>query len=73
MFVNQVGGNDELIFDGNSMYFDNEGTLRAELPSFTEAWEVIDTAHPGPAKDTHDHDTVGTVHDALVLGVRDYT
>jgi len=70
IFVNQVGANDELIFDGASMAFNRRGQMTALLPRFEEAVQIIDTeAHPikyAPQED------VASLHDALVLGVRDY-
>jgi len=71
VLVNQVGGNDELVFDGNSMCVSREGQLLARMPAFEEAVSVVDTAQeetisfvPG--------DAVASVYDALVLGLRDY-
>jgi NAD+ synthase (glutamine-hydrolysing) len=72
IYVNQVGGNDELIFDGNSMVVDAEGNLRAMLPSFREAVAVFDTGAPGCPLPLPDFDTLSSLHDALVLGIRDY-
>ena len=72
LYVNQVSGNDELVFDGNSMFFDGQGNLRSHLPSFGEAVVSLDTAAPGPALPLPDFDTIEAVHGALVLGVRDY-
>mgnify|MGYP000399365372 CR=1 FL=1 len=72
VFVNLTGGNDELVFDGNSMYFDAEGTLRALLPPFAEAISVIDTAAPPPPVAAPSFDAIGSVHDALVTGLHDY-
>jgi NAD+ synthase (glutamine-hydrolysing) len=72
VFVNLTGGNDELIFDGNSMYFDGNGSQRAVLPSFTEEISVIDTACPPPSVNDPEFDTVSSVHEALVTGIRDY-
>jgi NAD+ synthase (glutamine-hydrolysing) len=72
VYLNLVGGNDELIFDGNSMVIDGEGNLRALLPSFSEAIVAIDTCAPGPVIPLPDFDTLSSVHDALVLGIRDY-
>ncbi|MBN1578909.1 MAG: NAD+ synthase [Chitinispirillaceae bacterium] len=72
IFVNQIGGNDDLIFDGNSMFFDPEGTLRNQLPAFREAITVIDTQRPDAPCAVPGHDRIGSVHDALVLGVVDY-
>jgi NAD+ synthase (glutamine-hydrolysing) len=70
--INQVGGNDELIFDGNSMVLDKEGRLRALLPSFVEATMTVDTANLPPVMTMPDFDTLEAVHDALILGIRDY-
>jgi NAD+ synthase (glutamine-hydrolysing) len=72
VYVNQVGGNDELIFDGNSMVLDSNGRLRARLPSFAEATMTVDTANLPPAVPMPDFDTPEAVHDALILGIRDY-
>lgn len=72
LFVNQIGGNDELIFDGNSMYFDAEGKLRHKLPAFAEDVRIVDTENPGDLQAPPSFDTIAGVHDALVLGVRDY-
>ena len=41
-FANQVGGNDELIFDGGSFFVDAQGRVRASLPLFESALEIID-------------------------------
>ena len=42
VYVNQVGGQDELVFDGGSMVFDAEGTLLARSPQFVEDLLVVD-------------------------------
>jgi NAD+ synthase (glutamine-hydrolysing) len=73
IYVNQVGGNDELIFDGNSMAFDKSGGLRASLPAFSEASMTIDTEKYGRVLPLPDFDTQGAIYDALVLGISDYT
>jgi len=41
-YVNMVGGQDELVFDGNSMVLDQEGELVAHAPSFEEHLLVVD-------------------------------
>ena len=71
VLVNQVGGNDELVFDGNSTCVSPEGQLLARLPEFKEAVTVVDTAQregtpfvPG--------DAITSIYEALVLGLRDY-
>jgi NAD+ synthase (glutamine-hydrolysing) len=42
VYVNQVGGQDELVFDGASMVFDGEGNLLARAPQFREDLLVVD-------------------------------
>jgi NAD+ synthase (glutamine-hydrolysing) len=70
--VNQVGGNDELVFDGRSMVVGADGQLIAYLPAFEERVEVVDLAGPARAIPFAPDDPVTSVHDALVLGLRDY-
>ena len=72
LFLNQTGGNDELIFDGNSMYFDSEGRLRTVLPSFKESIVKLNTKDPGPLINYCGCNRMESVHDALVLGLKDY-
>src|SRR5438105_15601691 len=43
VFVNQVGGNDSLVFDGSSMVFDREGTVIAQGTSFEEDLVLFDS------------------------------
>ncbi len=72
VFVNLTGGNDELVFDGGSMYFDRNGSLGELLPPFAEDVRVVDTNAPSKALPAPQFDTTASVHDALVLGLRDY-
>jgi len=72
IFVNQVGGNDELIFDGRSMCVDKEGEVFAVFPCFREHVETADTASGGKAELYTPLESIAAVHDALVLGVKDY-
>ncbi|MCR4317460.1 MAG: NAD+ synthase [Planctomycetes bacterium] len=76
ILVNQVGANDELIFDGSSVVCDSAGNVLRRLPSFEEAVEIFDTDHPGPQTSQSAQGARGAplqeVHDALVLGIRDY-
>ncbi|MGA9276430.1 NAD+ synthase [Ilumatobacter sp.] len=46
VYVNQVGGQDELVFDGGSLAFDHEGTLLARAPQFTESLTIVDVPVP---------------------------
>ena len=77
VYVNQVGGNDQLVFDGSSMAFDARGELCARAKSFEEDLVIFDAAdglgpkgevevRPGPASD------VEAIYQALLLGLRDY-
>lgn len=69
-YVNAVGGNDELIFDGTSMTLDQEGKILNRSKSFQEIIEVHDledNVNP-PARITG----LESLRSALVLGVRDY-
>lgn len=75
--VNQVGGNDDLVFDGHAAVFDPSGTLVAAGPGFVESMTVVDV--PGVSDSVRAvTDPVLTtapealLHRALVRGVRDY-
>jgi NAD+ synthase (glutamine-hydrolysing) len=71
VYTNLVGGNDQLVFDGHSLAFDRDGTLAAELAGFREdiALVALPPAAPFPLVE---HSDIADVHDALVLGLRDY-
>lgn len=72
VFVNQVGGDDELIFDGNSMVLDAAGDLRAHLGAMRENVQTVDLSAPAPVITLPKVDEAASVYDALVLGLRDY-
>jgi NAD+ synthase (glutamine-hydrolysing) len=72
VYVNQVGGNDELIFDGRSLAFDPAGEPLAVLPGFAEAVVTVDLAQPGLAGLYAPATPIATVHAALILGLKDY-
>ncbi len=69
-YVNQVGGNDSLIFDGRSMFFDAGGRLVGQAKSFQEDLLVIDDERL--AEVTGTDDGIEDIRQALVLGIRDY-
>lgn len=74
-FVNQVGGNDELVFDGGSFFVDASGAVRAVLPLFEPALEVIDTEALAPVlgEDAiREPRGAAQLEAGLVLGIRDY-
>jgi len=71
-FVNQVGGNDSLVFDGSSLVFDRQGNVVATGKSFEEDLIFFDS--DSLAGDLHDQipGEEASVYSALVLGTRDY-
>jgi NAD+ synthase (glutamine-hydrolysing) len=85
-YVNQVGGNDSLLFDGGSMLLSPGGEVVARAPLFEEALLVAgsdgsgaclvleggETRAPAPPPDGSPEGEAEEIHRALVLGVRDY-
>jgi len=74
IMLNSVGGNDELIFDGTSMYCDPEGRLIHKLSSFKEDTAIIDVPSGGTEADKSflDMPKEEQAYNALRLGVSDY-
>ena len=74
IYVNQVGGNDELIFDGSSFTLDREGKLQQELPAFKESVVLYDmTSSKKQQSISSPYATSQEIlFRALVLGVQDY-
>jgi NAD+ synthase (glutamine-hydrolysing) len=70
-YCNSVGGNDQLVFDGNSIAVDARGELVAQLPAFEEANVVVDTESAGAATIPSENITA-ELYGALRLGLRDY-
>ena len=70
-YCNAVGGNDELIFDGASLVFDAAGRVAARGRKFEEDLLLVDSdalaLSPADAATDEEH-----LHNALVLGLRDY-
>jgi NAD+ synthase (glutamine-hydrolysing) len=74
VYVNQVGGNDDLIFDGDSVAFNRQGQVIYRAQAFTSSLELIEfnqdllpaVIHPLPVDEDEE------IYRALVLGVRDY-
>ena len=71
LFCNSVGGNDELIFDGNSIAFNANGELIAQARRFEEDFIIVDTNAPSTVV-YRANPAEQDLHDALVLGLRDY-
>ena len=74
-FVNQVGGNDELIFDGGSFVADARGHILAALPLFESGLCLVDVPGDGDGLEPDAVDELGRtaqLEAGLVLGIRDY-
>jgi NAD+ synthase (glutamine-hydrolysing) len=71
-YVNQVGAQTELIFDGGSVYIDPNGEIIKELNYFKEDSLLVDTKNIGEKQLQNSTETTEKIHDALVLGIRDY-
>lgn len=72
IYVNQVGANDELIFDGQSMIVDAGGRLLWQGAAFEEEIKTIDLAVTRPGNLFQPHEPVQALYQALGLGIRDY-
>jgi NAD+ synthase (glutamine-hydrolysing) len=72
VFVNLVGANDGVIFDGASIVTDQKGQIILQAPPFKEFYGSVDLACDECDTFCLPGDDIQTVHDALVLGIRDY-
>lgn len=79
VFCNLIGGQDELVFDGNSFVMDAQGTVTQRAPAFTEGLYGVDleldasgSVRPVPADLAPLQDQEESVYGALVQGTRDY-
>jgi NAD+ synthase (glutamine-hydrolysing) len=74
VYVNRVGGQDELVFDGASFVVDAGGEVTQQLPAWHEAVALVafDGAVPRSVRGALDPELASHVYDALVMGVRDY-
>jgi NAD+ synthase (glutamine-hydrolysing) len=73
IYVNQVGAQTELIFDGGSLFVNQNGEIVREMAYFAPDFTVIDTASQvGNLLIQQPKETIATIHDALVLGLSDY-
>lgn len=86
-YVNAIGGNDELLFDGRSLATDAQGRVLAGLGAFRSELKVVEVGAIGPARrqakpalaedspdihPTFEQEDLADIYEALVLGVRDY-
>lgn len=73
IYVNHVGGQTEMLFDGGSLVMDQHGKTINELNYFSEDYSIIEfplkTQSPPPARM---QDKTERIHNALIMGIRDY-
>lgn len=72
IYCNAVGGNDQLIFDGNSLVFDATGALQTKLAAFTEENALVETNQRSALSTQQFQSEPEELFHALVLGTRDY-
>lgn len=71
VYVNQVGAHTDLIFDGSSRVIDPKGKIALQLKSFEEDFQIVETDKLTCPK-IQKVSEISQIHDALVLGIRDY-
>lgn len=71
VFVNQVGGNDDLLFDGGSAIYGPDGSVWARAAAFREDLLIAQVCEGGEVREHPETDEAAAL-DALALGVRDY-
>ena len=77
-YVNMVGGQDEVVYDGGSLLVNGDGSIAARAPAFVDAllWAGFDpatrTLHADHWPVAADSSTEATLYAALVRGIRDY-
>ena len=77
IYVNQVGGQDELVFDGGSFAIDAQGELSVSAQTFIEAFPLVTVDRLSdprlvPGDTVAEREDLDAVWQALVLGMRDY-
>ncbi len=72
VYVNQVGGNDSLVFDGSSVAFTPDGRIAALAKSFDEDLVLFDTVSGTGDVRPQPGDELEAIYSALVCGTRDY-
>ena len=74
LYCNQIGGQDELVFDGGSFVSDRAGNIVQQVPAFHEALALVDFdgSDPKPVRGGLPESLEANVYQALCVGVRDY-
>jgi NAD+ synthase (glutamine-hydrolysing) len=70
-----VGGNTDILFDGGSMFINKNGAIVEECTFYHEDFKLIEwssgSVYPDKHQDYYDYD-ISLIHDALLMGIRDY-
>ena len=72
VYVNPVGGQDEIVFDGGSHVTDPQGNLLMRSPLFESSLDIVDLAAVGVSQIVDLPEPMEQLHKALVMGVADY-
>ncbi|MBY0461623.1 MAG: NAD+ synthase, partial [Alphaproteobacteria bacterium] len=79
VYLNLVGGQDSLVFDGRSFVLDEKGETVCELPAFCESIQTLQFEKKDGkctisslSEENHEKDQAGLLYRALVLGLKDY-
>jgi NAD+ synthase (glutamine-hydrolysing) len=75
VYVNHVGAQTELLFDGGSVVFDAKGVVREQCLFFEEDFKIVDLFQMETlpkVKPVEESDKIELIHDALIMGIRDY-
>lgn len=81
IYVNQIGGQTELIFDGGSMAVESDGEMHCKMARFAEEMKIIELVQKAGRwtianslipESRKSEDKIPLIHDALVLGIGDY-
>ena len=74
-YINQVGGNTDILFDGGSMFINKNGDIVEECAFYHEDFKIIEwfsgTDYPDNHQNYYDYD-ISLIHDALLMGIKDY-
>lgn len=72
VYVNQTGVHTDLVFDGNSMVINENGSLVLECSSFKEDFQIFDTEKENREIDFKETEETELMHDALIYGIQNF-
>ncbi|MBL0310429.1 MAG: NAD+ synthase [Bacteroidetes bacterium] len=72
VYVNQIGAQTQLIFEGGSVVMNEKGEVMEQLDFFNEEVHLVDFPFSQKSAINIQHSKIAMIHDALVLGIRDY-